>query len=100
MNPTSAKQAKRLLEACRILDFDNRQSWRDNVLLNMEFYISHGYFDLPLSRKIMKYRASILQLFEERFLHILLIPLIFQIVDTLYSLTITDLNLLNSLHIH
>lgn len=58
-NPQRYSDTLKLLKLGRTLDFGNRLSWRDNVLINMEAYLVHGYFDLNLSKKLNKSRAQI-----------------------------------------
>jgi len=70
MNPQSAKQTKRLLELSRLLDYPNRQSWRDSVLVNMECYLKHGYFDRIICRTLQKTRKSIVASFRKRYEYI------------------------------
>ena len=67
MNPQSAKQTKSILELSRLLDYTNRQYWRDSILVNMECYLKHGYFDRVNSRTLQKAKKSIVATFQQRY---------------------------------
>ena len=70
MNPQRAKQTERILNLSRVLDYSNRQAWRNNVIVNMECYIKYGYYDRALLRKIQKNRRKIISTFQSRFNYI------------------------------
>lgn len=70
MNPNSATDSKNILGLSRLLDFSNRQSWRECILVNMECYIQHGYFDRVICRTLQKTKKSIVEHFHKRFEYI------------------------------
>lgn len=67
LNPQTAKDTRSLLEFNRRLDFSNRQSWRDLVLVNMYSYIHYGYYDTVLGKKLLKKKTSILEYWDSLF---------------------------------
>jgi len=66
-NPNTAKQTVKLLDLSRRLDFGNRTSWRHLVLVNMYCYMTYGYYDNSLRRKMLKQKADIISFWDSLF---------------------------------
>ena len=82
-NPNNAKETKTLLKTAELLDFSNKQSWRNRIILVIDCYTTHGYFNDKLLRIKYKNRESILSKWQT----------IFSDISTQYDFTDTGFNL-------
>jgi len=82
LNPLCASETEKLLELARRLDYSNRGSWRDLVLINMYAYLHHGYFDHNLGKKLLLNKEMIKQYFSALYLEI---PIKFDFTDEGFS---------------
>ena len=66
-NPHNAKDTLSLLQVGRVLDSCMSDSWRNLILVNLECYMTYGYFSHKLASKMRKSKGEIVSTWHSRF---------------------------------
>jgi len=67
LDPLNAQQTLSLLQISHALEYCNRQSWRDTILLTMECYLSYGYFSRSKLNSVRQNKVEVLEKFKNLF---------------------------------